>query len=278
MNGKLMLDGDTVEAFGQQLTKLFEMDPSKFFFDADRYDQNFKKVSTVHWTPCEKSPAPCGAVSGYSCCEVFENNAIGARPCGVFDKNTSAFLFDRYLTFSKNGMSLIAGITLKYAPNGAFATPEEFGLLPRPPVTANKKHGLCFLLDVKCDPMTRFFQVPGVDAVYEGDDICLRVKVESQHGCVASTGKFLEMTSWKVLFLLIAPIAMFAGLLLAFLGWRLFRVTALVLGLFFGLSIAGVVIIFSVFLACEANKPSWAVIDFWNWSHECTFHYLTSNV
>jgi len=87
----------------------------------------------------------------------------------------------------------------------------------------------------------------------------------------------LHLTSWKVLFFILAPAAMVSGLLLTFLGWRLFRITALVLGLFFGLLIAGMAIIISVFLACEATKPPGA-IDFWNYSHECTFHFLTANV
>jgi len=136
---------------------------------------------------------------------------------------------------------------------------------------------LCFVLDLKCDPVTRFFQLPQMDAVYVGEEVCLRARVESQHGCVASAGKFLDLTSWRILFYIIAPVAMVAGLLLCFFGWRLFRLTSLVLGMFFGLSVAGIVILFSVFLACEATKPSWAHVDFWNWSHECTFHYLTAN-
>jgi len=105
---------------------------------------------------------------------------------------------------------------------------------------------------------------------------CLRARVESQHGCVTNGFKVLHLTSWKVLFFMLAPLAMFSGLLLIFLGWRLFRLTSLVLGLFFGLLVAGIAIVFSVFLACEATKSS-NVLDFWNWSHECTFHYLTAN-
>ncbi len=101
-------------------------------------------------------------------------------------------------------------------------------------------------------------------------------RVESQHGCVTNGFKVLHLTSWKILFFIIAPFAMVAGLLLTFLGWRLFRITSLVLGLFFGLLIAGMAILFSVFIACEATKPA-AVHDFWNWSHECTFHFLTAN-
>lgn len=130
---------------------------------------------------------------------------------------------------------------------------------------------------VKCDPLN-YFQLPNLDVEVTSDgEPCLRARVESQHGCVTNGLKVLHLTSWKILFWILAPAAMIAGLLLTFLGWRLFRITSLVLGLFFGLLIAGMAILFSVFLACEATKPATPTVDFWNWSHECTFHYLTSN-
>lgn len=114
---------------------------------------------------------------------------------------------------------------------------------------------LCFELDLKCDAVTKYFQLPNVDAILgTNKQACLRARVESQHGCVTNAFKALHLTSWKILFFIIAPLAMVSGLMLTFLGWRLFRITSLVLGLFFGLLIAGMAILFSVFLACEATK------------------------
>ncbi len=265
-----MVDPGVLEAFGQQITSMNDEYGSANIFSSPRYEGS-KKVSTVFWATCQPVPtAGCGPEA--SCCEVFDDGT--KRTCGVFDKSSSAFLFDRFLSFSRNGISLIAGITLKYNGSGVTVPSNSFGVAPLPGVA---RSNLCFVLDLKCDPVTRYFQLPQIDALRVGEDICLRARVESQHGCVTSAGKYLDLTSWKILFYLIAPLAIGAGLLLCFLGWRLFRVTSLVLGMFFGLSIAGIVILFSVFLACEATKPSWVQLDFWNWSHECTFHYLTAN-
>lgn len=265
------------EAFGEQITAMADQFGLLKAFSETRYDANQKPVSTITWRACGFDDGKCGDAKRFSCCEVFVDPSRESRSCGLFGTD-SAFLFDRYLSYTNNGVGLVAGIGLKYNGSGVKVTAAEFGLPALHGSTVNQPRNLCFLMDVMCDPMARYFQVPMIDAIYSGEDICLRARIESQHGCVANTGKFLQNTSWKVLFMLLAPFAMFTGLLLALFGWRLFRVAALVLGLFFGLSVAGVVIIFSVFLACEANKPSWANVDFWTWSHECTFHYLTSNV
>jgi hypothetical protein len=279
LNGKLLLDQQKMAAaFGRQITAMvLDFGGASLTFSEARYDASGKKVSTVSWTPCQFNNGCGSRGAAFSCCEVFEDKTKQPRVCGLYGSD-SAFLFDRYLSYFKDGVGLVAGIGLLYNSSGTKVTAAEFGLPPLPSMSVNEPRELCFLLDVMCDPMTRYFQVPKIDAVYVGDNICLRARVESQHGCVASTGKYLEQTSWKVLFMLLAPFAMVSGLLVSFMGWRLFRVTALVLGLFFGLSVAGVVIVFSVFLACEANKPTWANVDFWTWSHECTFHYLTTNV
>ncbi len=272
-----MIDPSMGEQFGEQLTILsLELGVDQPFSEVRR-DSNNNVVSRVSWRTCQHdSDPPCGFAKEYSCCERFADKSKPDRPCGLFGSD-SALLFDRYLSYVNNGVGLVAGIGLKYNTSGVRVTAEEFGLAALPGSTVKQERNLCFLMDVMCAPLTPYFQVPNIDAVYSGEDICLRARISSQHGCVASTGKFLQMTSWKVLFMLLAPFAMFSGVLLAVFGWRLFRVTALVLGLFFGLSVAGVVIVFSVFLACEANKPTWTTVDFWTWSHECTFHYLTSN-
>lgn len=275
-SGDEKIDKEVLEAFGEQITVMSDDYSFQNSFSSPRFKDG-EQVSTVYWSLCqplggdgEEVGAGCGPQA--SCCEVF--SATKRRTCGLYTSPESAmFEFDRYLRFQKDGVSLVAGITLKYNSSGATVPSNAFGLPGRP---GNPMMPLCFVMDLKCDPLTSYFQMPQIDAIYDGDAVCMRARIESQHGCVAATGKFLHMTSWKILFYILAPAAMVAGLMLCFLGWRLFRITSLVLGLFFGLSVAGIVVIIAVFFTCEATKPD-RIGDFWNWSHECTFHYLTAN-
>ncbi len=216
--GKMMRNPDVLEAFGRQITFMND-EYGQAGFSSLRYEGG-QQVSTVFWGTCEPVPkAGCGRDA--SCCEVFLDDKIKPRTCGVFNSPASAtFFYDRFLSFSRNDISLIAGITLKYNGSGSLVPSKSFGL---PGLPNKEMTNLCFVLDLKCDPVTRFFQLPQMDAVYVGDEVCLRARVESQHGCVASAGKFLDLTSWRILFYIIAPVAMVAGLLLCFLGWRLFR-------------------------------------------------------
>jgi hypothetical protein len=260
-------------AFGQQLTALADKFGVLGVFEKKRMVNGAQK-STISFSVCEPLAPSYGCGDQASCCELFQDGKV--RQCGTWMGTESAsFVFDRFLKFEEKGAAFVAGITLRYNVSNTLKVPSNsFGL--KPPAGMPEEVPLGFEFDVKCNPLVDYLTVPGIDAVYSDNSIYYRVKAESQYGCVATTGTFLHLTSWKILFYILAPVAMLAGLILCFLGWRLFRITSLMLGLFFGLTIAGMVILISVFLACEATKPE-NVADFWNWSHECTFHYLTSN-
>ena len=262
---------ELLEAFRQQLTSMSDDYSVDNVFQVDRRNADGSIKSSIYYGLCQPVPtANCGEDAG--CCEVFQD--MTTRKCATYTSSSSGlFYLDRFLQFESHGAAMIAGITLKYNNSDVRVASDSFGL--KPPSGVDEMP-LSFEIDIKCDPLVAFVQVPQIDARVQDGSIVLRTRIESQHGCVASTGKFLHLTSWKILFYMIAPLAIVAGLMLCLLGLRLFRITSLVLGLFFGLTIAGMVILFSVFLACEATKPP-DVVDFWNWSHECTFHYLTAN-
>lgn len=239
-------------------------------FSAKRFVNGVHK-STIYWSVCQNLPAdrcqrkdnPC---CSSPCCESFVEGLNIS--CGSLA--SASLVLDRFLQYTQNNISFVAGVSLRYT--GGDKVSDYL-----PEITSKDPKPLCFELDLKCDPLTSYFQLPTVDAfVSDAGTPCLRARVESQHGCVTNGFKALHLTSWKILFFIIAPAAMLSGLLLTFCGWRLFRITSLVLGLFFGLLVSGIAILFSVFLACEATKPR-VIPDFWNWSHECTFHYLTAN-
>lgn len=270
--GKVTITQSMKDTFGTQLTLMSDdLENHERVFSAPRYENN-AQVSIVYWSVCETLPPSfiypgCARLS--SCCERMITGE--AKTCGLFGNQTELVL-DKFLEYNlPNNISFVGGITLKYF-SDIVKVPSNYGGLP----IVGKNFPMCFHMDVKCAPMIKFLLIPSIDVMYDGENVCLRAKVESQYACVAHGIKFLHLTSWKILFYVVAPAALVAGLLLCFLGWRLFRITSLVLGLFFGLSIAGTIILFSVFLACEATKPP-SVLDFWSWSHECTFHYLTAN-
>merc|ERR1711991_121487 len=266
------LDPQLAITFSEQMTRLSDVwskEGGEFMVAFD----GGSKPSLLYWSVCQPAPVSEGCGPSAGCCQVFADGS--GRECASYTSDASAvFVFDDHMKYQNEDVFFVGGVTLRYNQSSTTVPSNSFGLKGLP---GNPNVPLCFEMDIKSNPLVPFLLFPQADAVYAEGGICLRARIDSQYGCFASSSKkFLHLTSWKVLFYILAPVAMFAGLLLCLFGWRLFRITSLVLGLFFGLTMAGIVILFSVFLACEATKPDTAT-DFWNWSHECTFTYLTQN-
>lgn len=69
-----------------------------------------------------------------------------------------------------HNISFVAGVTLRYS--GGDTVPANYG-------GTNSAIGrqLCFELDLKCDPLTSYFQLPVLDAVMSSTgDPCLRAR------------------------------------------------------------------------------------------------------
>ncbi len=76
-----------------------------------------------------------------------------------------------------HNISFVAGVTLRYS--GGDTVPADYGGTGS---TAGRR--LCFELDLKCDPLTSYFQLPVLDAVLSSNgEPCLRARYVSCRPC-----------------------------------------------------------------------------------------------
>jgi hypothetical protein len=155
--------------FARQISTMMRSNSTNGAFSETRFERGFP-VSTVYWGPRACQPvSKVGCGPNDACCEVFVDGP--SISCGTSSSATFVLL-----------QNASAGVTLRFT--GGDRVKSGYG-------GTNSTNGgqLCFQLNVKCNPLVKYYQFPRVDVSVSNTglpagDPCLHVHVESLYGCV----------------------------------------------------------------------------------------------